>query len=215
MPVSRLARGHARDVLAADQHLPGGGAVEPGEQPQRRGLAAARRAEQREQLAGLELQVEPVERVRGAEAAPDAPELDGAVPDCRPPVPVMRRPSLAAARERHGSSNSQVSSRLASDSATATPAWLCPTTTIATGNVSVYSRIRAITISPSTSASVRNAEPSTALRIAGSTTRSSAVRQARAEVARGLHERAQRHRGQPVVDRAVGERQRQHRRRTA
>ena len=68
-----------------------------------------------------------------------------------------------------------MSSRLASDSATDTPGRLRPTTTIATGNVLVYSRIRAITTSPSTSASVRNAAPSTALRIAGSTTRSSAV----------------------------------------
>jgi hypothetical protein len=64
-----------------------------------------------------------------------------------------------------------VTSRLASDSATATLALLRPTSTIATG----VEQDPGETISPSTSASVRNAAPSTALRIAGSTTRSSAV----------------------------------------
>ena len=109
--------------------------------------------------------------MRGAEAAPDAPNST-AVPDS--PLCRVTKPSLRPPANDTSSSNSQVSTRLANVSATDTPAWLWPTTTTATGNVLVYSRIRAITTSPSTSASVRNAEPSTALRIAGSTTRSSA-----------------------------------------
>ncbi len=110
-----LGRGHPRDVLAADEHLPGRGRVEAREQPQRRGLAAAGRAEQRQQLAGLQLEVEPVEGVRGAEAAPDPAELDG-----RARHDTLLRPPA----NDTSSSNSQVSTRLASVSATDTPAWL-------------------------------------------------------------------------------------------
>jgi hypothetical protein len=45
-----------RDISAADQDRPRGRHFEPGDHAQRRGLAAARRAEQRDQLARLDEQ---------------------------------------------------------------------------------------------------------------------------------------------------------------
>ena len=58
-----VVRRHLGDVLAVDEDPTGVGDVEPGERAQRRGLAAARRAQQRDQLTGRHLQVEPVEGV--------------------------------------------------------------------------------------------------------------------------------------------------------
>ena len=59
MPMSRLFAGVRRDVLAVDEHRARRRLVEAGEQAQRGRLAAARRAEQREQLARLDPQVSP------------------------------------------------------------------------------------------------------------------------------------------------------------
>ena len=79
MPMSRLAAEQAGDVLAADDDAAGVGVLEPREQAQRRGLAAARRAEQRDQLAGLQGQVEVVERDHGTVVPAQSlqPHLDG------------------------------------------------------------------------------------------------------------------------------------------
>jgi hypothetical protein len=52
-----LARLLHRDVDAVLQHAPGVRALEAGEDPQRRRLAGAGRAEQREKLAGIDRQV--------------------------------------------------------------------------------------------------------------------------------------------------------------
>ena len=51
-----VARIRRRDVLAVDEDPAGGRRVEAGENPQRRALAGAGRAEQREELAGLDLE---------------------------------------------------------------------------------------------------------------------------------------------------------------
>ena len=56
-----LVRWHRREVAAVEQDLAGVGVLEPGDHPQRRGLAAAGRPEQREELAGLDLEVEAVD----------------------------------------------------------------------------------------------------------------------------------------------------------
>ncbi len=58
-----LVRGHPADVLATDGDRARRGLVEAGEDPQRGGLAAARRAEQGDQFAGFDVQGEPVERL--------------------------------------------------------------------------------------------------------------------------------------------------------
>ena len=63
-PHVALVRRDPGDVLAAHRDGAGRRLVEAGEDPQRGGLAAARRAEQGDQLAGLEVQGEPVEGAR-------------------------------------------------------------------------------------------------------------------------------------------------------
>jgi hypothetical protein len=81
MRVERVGLEHQRDValrgaLSAVTSRPDaahalGGAVEPGEQAQRGGLAAARRAEQRHELPGLERQRNLVHCRMAAEALGD------------------------------------------------------------------------------------------------------------------------------------------------
>jgi hypothetical protein len=51
----------AGDVLAADGDVAGVGILQPRQQAQRGGLSAAGRAEQRDELAGVQGEVEPVE----------------------------------------------------------------------------------------------------------------------------------------------------------
>jgi hypothetical protein len=67
------------NVFAADGDVAGVGVLQPCEQAQRGGLAAARRAEQRDELAGMQGQVEPVQRDDGTvvPAQPLHPHLDG------------------------------------------------------------------------------------------------------------------------------------------
>src|SRR4051812_12309377 len=98
-----LRRRDVRDVLAVDDDPAAVGSIEAGDEPQRRRLAAARRAEQREELALAELHLDPVERLDGAEVAVQVPELEvghqraaaicARAPRCRP---TRSRASIAA-----------------------------------------------------------------------------------------------------------------------
>jgi hypothetical protein len=54
-------RRHGGDVGAVEQNAPGGGFLEAGDQPQRRGLPASRRPEQRKELAAGNRQVDIVD----------------------------------------------------------------------------------------------------------------------------------------------------------
>jgi hypothetical protein len=84
--IERVALEHHRDVAvlrcegvdgrAVDPHLALVGVVQAREDPQQRRLAAARRADQRQELAVADLEVDAVEHARGAEALPDAGEGD-------------------------------------------------------------------------------------------------------------------------------------------
>ena len=65
MPMSRLAADRPVMSLPPTMMSAGVGVLQPREQPQRGGLAAAGRAEQHDQLAGLQGQVEVVERDHG------------------------------------------------------------------------------------------------------------------------------------------------------
>lgn len=64
------------DVLSVDQDFAGVGLLETGDDAQGGGLSAARRAEQGEEFAGLDGQVEAVEGDGGAERPAQAAELD-------------------------------------------------------------------------------------------------------------------------------------------
>ena len=71
-----LVRGRAGDVLAADEDRAGGRVAEAGDHPQRRGLAAARRAEQGEELAARDVEVEVVDDGGAAEDLGQAAQRD-------------------------------------------------------------------------------------------------------------------------------------------
>ncbi len=71
-PVGR----HVRRVAAVDLDAPAIGQLEPGDQAQQRGLAAARRAEQREQLAMLDRQRHPIDRGHRAEFLADVADFE-------------------------------------------------------------------------------------------------------------------------------------------
>ena len=53
------------------------GRLEAGDDAQQRGLARARRPEQRDQLAGVDVQIDVVDRGEGAEAPADVANFDG------------------------------------------------------------------------------------------------------------------------------------------
>ncbi len=76
IPTSRRFGGTSRDVLALDEDPPRGRPVEAGDQAQRCGLAAPGRAEERDELAALDVEVDAVERDDVAEAAVQLPQLD-------------------------------------------------------------------------------------------------------------------------------------------
>ena len=71
---------HAGDVLAADHDAAALNILEAGERAQRSGLAAAGAAEQHDHFAGLDVQVEVVERAHGGTGVDldDVTHLDGA-----------------------------------------------------------------------------------------------------------------------------------------
>jgi hypothetical protein len=71
------------DVLAADQDLALAGDLEPGNHAQGRGLAAAGRAEQGDERAGLDGEVDVVDRRHRAVAHGDVAEFDGCGPGLR------------------------------------------------------------------------------------------------------------------------------------
>ena len=67
-------RRNRRKVLAGEQHLPLVGRLEAGEHAQQRGLAAAGGAEQREELAGIDVEAEPIDRGNAGKALRDGGE---------------------------------------------------------------------------------------------------------------------------------------------
>ena len=67
---------HRRHVLAVDQDPAGGRRLEAGEHPQQRGLAAARRAQQGEELALVDVEADIVDGVDVAELLGDVLDLD-------------------------------------------------------------------------------------------------------------------------------------------
>src|SRR5690606_10017732 len=69
-------RGHAGHRLAVDQERAGRGLLDPREDAQERGLAAARRPEQREDLAPRDVEIDLPQHGQRAEALLDLPELD-------------------------------------------------------------------------------------------------------------------------------------------
>ena len=81
MLTSRWFGGDPDDVLAVEQDLALGRLLEAADHPQRRRLAAAGRAEQREELALADHQVDPLDRgddaATGLEVLGDADQLDG------------------------------------------------------------------------------------------------------------------------------------------
>ena len=72
-----LVRGNARDVLAAYEDSALIRFVEARDVAQKRRLAASRRPEQEEELAGLDLKIDMIERGRRAEALREVLDLDG------------------------------------------------------------------------------------------------------------------------------------------
>ena len=76
MFTSRLWGSDALHVLARDADVALVGLLEPGEHAQRRGLAAPARAEQREELAGLDVEVDGVDGDHRTEALGHVGELD-------------------------------------------------------------------------------------------------------------------------------------------
>ena len=67
----------AGNVVGAEEDLAGGGLFEPADHPERRGLAAARRAEEREELALFDLEVDVIDRDDVFERLGDPFEADG------------------------------------------------------------------------------------------------------------------------------------------
>ena len=202
MPMSRLFAGHVGDVPAVDQHPAAVGPVEAGDRPQRRRLAAARRAEQGEELAAGDVEVEPVERDDRAVAAGQPVQPDG---DARAVAQVGGAPAAAARSAAVMRSPSCRAGGPARRSAAAAPGdhqgehrhrdrqlrlrcrEIC---TIQVGKVSKPEDV-AMVNSPSTSATVRNAALSTDVRSTGRTTRDQHPRPGGAEAAGGLGQRAQ------------------------
>jgi hypothetical protein len=73
-----LRRRLVGDVAPVDDDLTRGRVLEPGDQPQKRGLAAARGADEHHELAVLDIEVELRDDRRRAEGLVDVAELDGA-----------------------------------------------------------------------------------------------------------------------------------------
>ena len=72
----RLAAGTSLTALAVDEDLAAGDLLEPGDHPQQRGLSAAGRADEDDELAVLDVEVDAVDDLDRAEALDDAAELE-------------------------------------------------------------------------------------------------------------------------------------------
>ena len=75
-PLRRHERRRARQLGPADGDRAGVGALEAGDQPQQRGLAAAGRPQHRDQLAARDLEVDAGDRAHAAEGLDDASDRD-------------------------------------------------------------------------------------------------------------------------------------------
>ena len=71
-----LANSNGAGVFAMKQHLAGVGRIQPGDYSQQRGFTRARRAEQRDQLAGFDMQADVVKRNEVAKFLADVSKLD-------------------------------------------------------------------------------------------------------------------------------------------
>src|SRR5271170_3099052 len=71
-----LADADGAGVLAMEQHLAGVRCLQPRDYSQQRGLARARQPQQRDQLAGFDMQVDIINRYEVAELLADVSELD-------------------------------------------------------------------------------------------------------------------------------------------
>ena len=140
-----LVGGHLGDVLAADRDAcPTSASSRPARMPQRGGLAAARRAEQGDELAGLDVQGEPVEgactravdpaQVVQSDADPSAcgrrSSRTGARWTSRPRMRSARARRPSPSDERCASSTRNANSSTASDAATDVAPSLLPIRTI-------------------------------------------------------------------------------------
>ena len=76
MASSRFAAGHLVHRLAVDQHVAVGDRLEAGDHPQQRRLAAARGADEDDELAVADGEVDAVDHLGGAEALDDLAELE-------------------------------------------------------------------------------------------------------------------------------------------
>jgi len=95
MSWTAIERRDRRDVLALQEDAALGGQLEAGDHPQRRRLPRARRTEHREELAVVDVEVDPVDRD------------DGEVPvgldeRCDPPADLVVAEALDDALEPHG-----------------------------------------------------------------------------------------------------------------
>src|SRR3954451_5701688 len=72
-----LVRGRLCDIDTVDEDLSGGGLLEAGQHAQRGRLAASRGTEQREELARLDLDVDPVDGGDAVELLAQADDRDG------------------------------------------------------------------------------------------------------------------------------------------
>ncbi len=77
-PDAPPVRGQRGDIAVTEEHPPGGGPYEPGDRPQRGGLAGSGRPEQRHDLAGSDGEVEGVEDDMAVVGDGDAVEADTA-----------------------------------------------------------------------------------------------------------------------------------------
>ena len=116
-PHVAAVRRSPRHVGAVDDDRAGGRMVEAGDEPQCGRLAAAGRSEQRDELALLELEVDPVERRHRAEHAPQAVDLE--VRHQRAPAISVRRPGRPRPTSRSENIAAQVIVKLRNDTAAA------------------------------------------------------------------------------------------------
>jgi len=73
-----LGRANIADILAVDENPPRGQILEPGDQPQQRRLAAARRPDEDGELAVLDVEIDVIDDVHRAERLAHRLQLDGA-----------------------------------------------------------------------------------------------------------------------------------------